>query len=171
MVSRAIISGLMSAGINVQNLEATAIPITRTMMTTMIDVSGGIHVRLEPNRADYLLIEFFDKQGITISKSQEKKIEGAYFKEDLRRVSIQEIGNVSYPSGVLDIYSRAFARYLNIAAVRSSSSKIVIDYVYAVAGAILPQLLAKFGCDAVVLNASLQEMAITVTQKEVLLIN
>ena len=169
MVSRAIISGLMSAGINVQNLEATAIPITRTMMTTMIDVSGGIHVRLEPNRADYLLIEFFDKQGITISKSQEKKIEGAYFKEDLRRVSIQEIGNVSYPSGVLDIYSRAFARYLNIAAVRSSSSKIVIDYVYAVAGAILPQLLAKFGCDAVVLNASLQEMAITVTQKEVLL--
>ena len=169
MVSRALISGLMSAGVNVQNLEATAIPITRTMMTTMIDVSGGIHIRLEPNRADYLLIEFFDKQGITISKSQEKKIEGAYFKEDLRRVSIQEIGSVSYPSGVLDIYSRAFARYLNIAAVRNSSSKIIIDYVYAVAGAILPQLLAKFGCDAVVLNASLQEMAISATQKEVLL--
>ena len=169
MVSRAIISGLMSAGVNVQNLEATAIPITRTMMATMIDVSGGIHIRLEPNRADYLLIEFLDKQGITISKSQEKKIEGAYFKEDLRRVSIQEIGSVSYPSGVLDIYSRAFARYLNIAAVRNSSSKIIIDYVYAVAGAILPQLLAKFGCDAVVLNASLQEMAISATQKEVLL--
>ncbi len=169
MVSRAIIAGLMSAGINVQNLEATAIPITRTMMTTIIDVSGGIHIRLEPDRADYLLIEFFDKQGITISKSQEKKIEGAYFKEDLRRVSIQEIGNVSYPSGVLDIYSRAFARYLNIAAVRNSSSKIIIDYVYAVAGAILPQLLAKFGCDAVVLNASLQEMAISATQKEMLL--
>jgi mannose-1-phosphate guanylyltransferase / phosphomannomutase len=169
MVSRAIIAGLMSAGINVQNLEATAIPITRTLMTTMIDVSGGIHIRLEPNRADYLLIEFFDKQGITISKSQEKKIEGAYFKEDLRRVSIQEIGNVSYPSGVLDIYSRAFARYLNIAAVRNSSSKIIIDYVYAVAGAILPQLLAKFGCDAVVLNASLQEMAISITQREMLL--
>ena len=169
MIGRAMIAGLMSAGINVQNLEATAIPITRTMMTTMIDVSGGIHIRLEPNRPDYLLIEFFDRQGISISKSQEKKIEGAYFKEDLRRVSVQEIGSVSYPSGVMDTYSRAFARYINIAAVRSSSSKIVIDYVYAVAGAILPQLLAKFGCDAVVLNASLQETAISATQKEVLL--
>ena len=169
MIGRAMIAGLMSAGINVQNLEATAIPITRTMMTTMIDVAGGIHIRLEPNRPDYLLIEFFDRQGISVSKSQEKKIEGAYFKEDLRRVSLQEIGSVSYPSGVLDTYSRAFARYINIAAVRSSSSKIVIDYVYAVAGAILPQLLAKFGCDAVVLNASLQETAISATQKEVLL--
>lgn len=169
MVSRAMIAGLMSAGINVQNLEATAIPIARTMMTTKIDVSGGIHIRLDPNRPDYLLIEFFDRQGISISKSTEKKIEGTYFKEDLRRVSVQEIGSVSYPSGVLDTYSRAFARYINIAAVRSSSSKIVIDYVYAVAGAILPQLLAKFGCDAVVLNASLQETAISATQKEVLL--
>ena len=49
MVGRAIISGLMSTGINVQNLEATAIPIARTMMTTMIDVVGGLHLRLEPN--------------------------------------------------------------------------------------------------------------------------
>ena len=169
MVGRAIIAGLMSAGINVQNLEATAIPIARTMMTKMVDVAGGIHIRLEPNRPDYLLIEFFDRQGISISKSQEKKIEGAYFKEDLRRVGIEEIGSVSYPSGVLEAYSRAFERYINIEAVRSSSSKIVIDYVYAVAGAILPQLLAKFGCDAVVLNASLKETAISATQKEVLL--
>ena len=45
----------------------------------------------------------------------------------------------------------------------------MIDYVYAVSGAILPQLLAKFGCDAVVLNASLKESAIVTTEKEVLL--
>ena len=169
MIGRAIIAGLMSAGINVQNLEATAIPISRTMMTNVFDVSGGIHIRLEPDKPDYLLIEFFDKQGISISKSQEKKIEGAYFKEDLRRVTIEEIGSVSYPSGILDTYSRTFERYVNIEAVRNSSSKIVIDYVYGVAGAILPQLLAKFGCDAVVLNASLKERAISATQKELLL--
>ena len=169
MIGRAMIAGLMSAGINVENLEATAIPITRTIMTNMVNVAGGIHIRLEPNRPDYLLIEFFDRQGISISKSQEKKIEGAYFKEDLRRVAIEEIGSVGYPSGIMDTYSRTFERHINIEAVRSSSSKIVIDYVYAVAGAILPQLLAKFGCDAVVLNASLKETAISSVQKEVLL--
>ena len=170
MIGRAIVAGLMSAGVHVQNLEATAIPIARTMMVTnLMDVAGGIHIRLEPDKPDYLLIEFFDRQGISISKSQEKKIEGAYFKEDLRRVGIQEIGSVSYPSGILDTYSRTFERYINIEAVRNSSSKIVIDYVYAVSGAILPQLLAKFGCDAVVLNASLKETAIVADQKEVLI--
>jgi mannose-1-phosphate guanylyltransferase / phosphomannomutase len=169
MIGRAMIAGLMSAGVNVQNLEATAIPIARTMMNNLSDLSGGIHIRLEPNRPDYLLIEFFDRQGISISKSKEKKIEGTYFKEDLRRVAIQEIGSVSYPSGILDTYSRTFERYINVAAVRNSSSKIVIDYVYGVSGAILPQLLAKFGCDAVVLNASLRETAISATEKEVLI--
>ncbi len=170
MIARAMVAGLMSAGVHVQNLEATAIPIARTMMVTnFMDVAGGIHIRLEPDKPDYLLIEFFDRQGISISKSQEKKIEGAYFKEDLRRVGIQEIGSVSYPSGILDTYSRTFERYINIEAVRNSSSKIIIDYVYAVSGAILPQLLAKFGCDAVVLNASLKETAIVADQKEVLI--
>ena len=169
MVGRAIISGLMSAGVNVLNLEATAIPISRTMMANLIDVSGGLHIRLDPNRPDYLLIEFFDRQGISISKSIEKKIEGTYFKEDLRRVAVQEIGNVSYPSGILDTYSRTFEKHINIEAVRNSSSKIVIDYVYGVSGAILPQLLAKFGCDAVVLNASLRETAISAMEKEMLL--
>ena len=169
MVSRSLIAGLMSAGIDVQNLEATAIPISRTMTTNLQGVSGGIHVRLEPDRPDYVLIEFFDKQGINISKSKEKKIEGAYFKEDLRRVSIQQIGNVAYPGQEIETYSRTFEKHLNIEAVRNSGSKIVIDYVYAVSGAILPQLLAKFGCDAVVLNASLKQTAISATEKELLL--
>jgi mannose-1-phosphate guanylyltransferase/phosphomannomutase len=168
MVSRALIAGLMSAGINVQNLEATAIPISRTM-TTILAVSGGIHVRLDPDRPDYILIEFFDKYGINLSKSKEKKIEGAYFKEDLRRASIQEIGNVAYPDQVIETYSRSFERHLNIEAIRHSASRVVIDYVYAVSGAILPQLLAKFGCDAVVLNASLKQSALFTPEKEVLL--
>ena len=168
MVSRSLISGLMSAGINVQNLEATAIPISRTI-TDNIKAAGGIHVRLEPDRPDHILIEFFDQNGINISKSKEKKVEGTYFKEDLRRVSIPEIGTVAYPDGTIETYSQTFEDHLNIEAVRANASRVVIDYVYAVSGAILPLLLAKFGCDAVVLNASLKQNAITAPEKEVLL--
>jgi mannose-1-phosphate guanylyltransferase / phosphomannomutase len=168
MVSRSLISGLMSAGINIQNLDSTAIPIARTMAASF-DVAGGIHVRLHPDRPDHVLIEFLDKQGINISKAKEKKIEGTYFKEDLRRVSVTEIGNVSYASGVMDLYTESFEKHLNVEALRSSGAKIVIDYVYAVSGAVLPQLLAKFGCDAVVLNASLNQNSLSTDQREHLL--
>jgi mannose-1-phosphate guanylyltransferase / phosphomannomutase len=168
MVSRSLISGLMSVGIDIQNLDATAIPISRTM-ATKLGVIGGIHVRMHPDRADYILIEFFDRKGINISKAQEKKIEGAYFKEELRRVSVQEIGNIFSPSEVAASYSRSFENLLNVTAIRNSRAKIVIDYGYAVSGAILPQLLAKYGCDAVVLNASLRQKAVSVLERETLL--
>jgi mannose-1-phosphate guanylyltransferase/phosphomannomutase len=168
MVSRSLIAGLMSTGVNIQNLEATAIPLARTMVPKL-QVSGGIHVRLHPDRPDFILIEFFDQQGINISKSKEKKIEGTYFKEDLRRVPIAEIGDMAYPSQILEIYSRSFETHLNVEALRNSRARVVIDYVYAVSGAILPVLLAKFGCDAVVLNASLSERAVAGEEREGLL--
>ncbi|MCT7951793.1 mannose-1-phosphate guanyltransferase [Ancylothrix sp. C2] len=156
MVSRSLIAGLMSVGVHIQNLEATAIPLARAIIPTL-SVAGGIHVRLHPERADSMLIEFFDEKGINISKPREKKIEGAYFKEDFRRAQIQEIGNMAYPSQVLELYNSAYESNLNTQAIYHSRAKVVIDYVYAVAGAVLPQLLAKYGCDAVVLNASLNQ--------------
>ncbi len=168
MVSRALIAGLMSVGVNIQNLEATAIPVTRMVLPTL-SVAGGIHVRVHPDRPDYILIEIFDSKGINISKGQEKKIEGAYSKEDLRRSQIQEIGNVGYPSQVIDLYSTGFEKNLNIEAIRHSGSKVVIDYAYSVSGAVLPILLAKFGCDAVVLNASLNQVSLSAHDREGLL--
>ncbi|WP_299416348.1 mannose-1-phosphate guanyltransferase [Acaryochloris sp. IP29b_bin.148] len=168
MVSRSLISGIMSVGIDVQNLEATALPIARCVPRTS-SVIGGVHVRIHPDRSDFILIEFFDDQGINISKAKEKKIEGAYFKEDFRRAPIGEIGGITYPGGLLDDYAQIFEKWLNTAVVREGDFKVVIDYVYAVSGAVLPRLLSKFGCDAVVLNASLRTKGPTPEQREELL--
>ncbi|GAB4323847.1 MAG: mannose-1-phosphate guanyltransferase [Leptolyngbyaceae cyanobacterium] len=168
MVSRSLIAGLMSVGVNIQNLEATAIPVARSIVPSL-SIAGGIHVRVHPDRADHILIEFFDHKGINISKAREKKIEGAYFKEDFRRAQMHEIGTMAYANQVIDIYGINFERHLNVEAIRHSSSKVVIDYVYAVSGAVLPQILAKFGCDAVVLNASLNQMVPSSADREALL--
>ncbi|MEM9923618.1 MAG: mannose-1-phosphate guanyltransferase [Cyanobacteria bacterium P01_D01_bin.50] len=168
MVTRSLIAGLMSVGIEIQNLDATALPIARTIIPNM-GVAGGIHVRVHPNRPDYLLIEFMDNKGINIPKAKEKKIEGAYFKEDMRRAQISEIGNVSYPSQLVERYCNAFENLLNIDTIRHSRAKVAIDYVYGVSGAVLPQMLDKFGADAVVLNASLNKIATSETDREALL--
>jgi mannose-1-phosphate guanylyltransferase/phosphomannomutase len=168
MVSRSLIAGLMSVGVNVQNLEATAIPVARTLLIQM-GVAGGIHVRLHPDRPDHILIEFFDEHGIDIPKGKEKKIEGAYFKEDLRRSAIHEIGDVTYPTQAVSAYTTTFEKYLNLEAMMNSQAKVVIDYVYAVSGAVLPQILGKFGCDAVVLNASLRQAALSNDEREAML--
>lgn len=168
MVTRSLIAGLMSVGVDVQNLDTTAIPIARTVIPSM-GVAGGIHVRVHPERRDYILIEFMDSKGINISKGVEKKIEGAYFKEDMRRAQSHEIGDVAYSSQLMDCYTTAFERMLNVDTLRNSRAKVVIDYVYAVSGAVLPQMLDKFGADAVVLNASLNKSVISTADREGLL--
>jgi mannose-1-phosphate guanylyltransferase / phosphomannomutase len=168
MVTRSLIAGLMSVGVDIQNLDATAIPIARTVIPKM-GVAGGIHVRVHPDRADYILIEFMDDKGINLSKPKEKKIEGAFFKEDMRRALVHEVGDVAYPSQVADTYCDAFEKFLHIDTIRNSRAKVVIDYVYAVSGAVLPQMLDKFGADAVVLNASLNKSAMSSTNREALL--
>jgi mannose-1-phosphate guanylyltransferase / phosphomannomutase len=168
MVTRSLIAGLMSVAVDIQNLDATAIPIARTVIPTM-GVAGGIHVRVHPDRPDYILIEFMDAKGINLSKSKEKKIEGAFFKEDMRRALVHEIGDVAYPSQVADAYCMAFEKFLHIDTIRNSRAKVVIDYVYAVSGAVLPQMLDQFGADVVVLNASLNKSAMSATNREALL--
>ncbi|WP_319633229.1 mannose-1-phosphate guanyltransferase [Romeriopsis navalis] len=168
MVSRSIMSGLMSVGIHIQDLESTAIPVARSVVP-VLDVAGGIHIRVDPRRSNRILIEFFDEKGINLSKTAEKKIEGAFFKEDFRRAAMAEIGNIVEVNQAIEIYSRGFAKEINAEAVEHSSTKVVIDYAYAVSGAVLPQLLAKFGCDAVVLNASLTQKAPTSQDRETLL--
>ncbi len=169
MVTRSLISGLMSVGVNIQNLEATAIPIARFIAPTL-GVVGGVHVRIHPDRHDHVLIEFLDSNGINLSKALEKKIEGTYFKEDFRRARIEEIGEITYPSRILDYYNSGFAQNLNTETIRfSSCKKVVIDYVYAVSGAVLPRILGKFGSDVIVLNASLNQMVPPASDRDRLL--
>lgn len=169
MVTRSLISGLMSVGVNIQNLEATAIPIARFIAPTL-GVVGGIHVRIHPDRHDHVLIEFLDSSGININKAQEKKIEGTYFKEDFRRARIEEIGEITYPSRILDYYNSGFAQNLNLETIRfSPCKKVVIDYVYAVSGAVLPRILGKLGSEVIVLNASLNQVAPPASDRDRLL--
>lgn len=168
MISRSLISGLMSVGIHIQNLEATALPIARYTARAR-EVVGGIHVRIHPDRSDFIQIEFFDEQGINVSKAKEKKIEGAFFKEDFRRASIAEIGSITYDNQALDAYADGFEKLIRIRN-EQTPFKVVIDYVYAVAGAVLPNLLNKVGCDVVVLNASLRQIPPGSEDREELLV-
>jgi mannose-1-phosphate guanylyltransferase/phosphomannomutase len=168
MIARALSAGLMSAGQHVANLEATALPIARTVLP-MLGCAGGIHVRVDLQHADHILIEFLDEQGLSLGREAERSLENAYFKEDLRRANLDEIGEMSFPHGVLERYRSAFETQIDSAALSRSHSRIVIDYAYAVSGAVLPPILARYNCDAVILNASLRPFAPSTAEREVLL--
>ncbi|MEZ0374835.1 MAG: sugar phosphate nucleotidyltransferase, partial [Candidatus Sericytochromatia bacterium] len=112
LFSRAFASGVLSVGVDIQNLESMALPVVRTQVPSL-DVAGGVHVRIvpEPSR-DKISIEFLDANGMNISPQAEKKIESTYQKEDFRRARVIEIGEIQYPSRVIEKYQEGFLKYI-----------------------------------------------------------
>lgn len=181
MLSRAIISGLISVGIEVQNLESMPLPISRYYVKTQ-RASGLIHVRVSQREPEKVSMEFFDGEGIAITKAMERKIESTFFKGDFPRCLPADVGNISYPSRVREYYMDEFLKHVkgqvfeedkvpfcivpgsNYTRVTKSGSisthapRVVIDYAMAETGAILPDLLGQVGIETVVLNSSIRNM-------------
>jgi len=167
MLKRAIISGLPSAGINVADVSTLPIPVARYMVHAT-NAAGGIHVRQSPLDNRVVDIKFFDSQGLDIDTVAERKIENIYFREDYRRVYLDEIGKIHYQSGVEDTYIGGFFDALRGEALDAIANnfKIIVDYAHANASTIAATVLRKLRCDVVELNANLNEERIFQTPAE-----
>jgi mannose-1-phosphate guanylyltransferase/phosphomannomutase len=167
MLKRAIISGLPSAGVNVADVSTVPIPVARYMVSAT-NVAGGIHVRLSPLDNRVVDIKFFDAQGLDIDRSVERSIENIFFREDYRRVYLDEIGRISYQNGVEDIYIKGFFDALRPEALNAIANRfnIVVDYANANASNIASMVIRRLRCDAVELNANLNEDRIFQTPQE-----
>jgi len=156
MIKRAIISGLPSAGVNVLDLRSAPIPVAR-FMTRYLGARGGIHVRLSPFDQRTVDIRFFDGQGGNLSKAAERNIERVYFREDFRRVYLDEIGTIEYAPMVTDTYIREFMKCVDVEEIRRAGFYLVADYAYAPSAEVLPAILTALNCNVVALNARIDE--------------
>ena len=156
MISRAVISGLISAGANVTDLSVLPAPVTRYWAKH--NRMPAMHVQtspVDPRSAD---IRIFDTQGLDLDKRNERKLEGLFFREDIRRVPHYEMGRIVRREDETDGYIGDLLRNLDIEAVRGAAFKIVIDYNNGAAARLLPRVLQELNCDVIPLNASPAEI-------------
>jgi mannose-1-phosphate guanylyltransferase / phosphomannomutase len=152
MIKRAVISGLPSAGIHANDLRSMPIPVAR-YYTNATSAAGGVHVRLSPFDQRVVDIRFFDGEGRNLSKNAERGIERVFFREDFRRVYLNEIGTIDYAPQVIETYTEGFLAAVNAEAIRQAGFKIVADYAYAPTSEVLPRILTELGVDVVPLAA------------------
>lgn len=156
LFSRAFASGVLSVGVHIQNLEACALPVARIQIPSL-DVAGGVHVRLVADATrEKISIEFLDSSGLNISPQNEKKIEATWQKEDFRRARVMELGEIQYPSRIIEKYQEGFLKVLS-PFKPSRPMKVVLDYMFQASHVILPTLMGRMGMDTVVLNAHVAE--------------
>jgi len=165
MIKRAIISGLLSTGVDVHDFRVCPIPVVRYQMGSH-GAMGGVHVRKSPYDPDLIDIKFFDERGMDISSSREKSIERLFFREDFRRAKIEEIGRLSLPVYDVEFYKHGILSFIDRDSIRRRSLRIVIDYAYGSSSMIFPQILGELGCEVIALNAYMDETRITKSGEE-----
>ncbi|HTI13307.1 MAG TPA: mannose-1-phosphate guanyltransferase [Dictyobacter sp.] len=154
MIKRGINAGMPSAGINVHDINQVPLPIARYYIRTT-GAAGGVHVSVSPEDQRVVDIKIFDQNGLDINKTTERKIENLFFREDFRRVYLDEIGAIDVLSNnsVIGHYLEGFNKVVDYDVVRKRKFQLVVDYAHGSTTPILSGILADLGCEVIVLNA------------------
>ena len=152
MINRALISGLLSAGVKVHELRALPIPIVRYQLKSGGE-QGGLHTRKSPFDAKMVDIIFFDKDGRDLPAGKIKNLERMFLREDFARAEPEDTGVIEFPHRVMEGYREGLLSYIDTQAIREAKYKVVIDYAYGAAANIFPSILGALGIEVVALNA------------------
>ena len=166
MIKRGIISGILSAGVNVGDMLNAPIPVARYEIGNDGEI-GGIHIRQSPYDSKLIDIKFFDKFGSDISINQEKSIEQLFFREDFKKADMDKVGMITVPPRANEFYKTGYLNTIK-KKVKSSkkSMKIVVDYAHSTASLVFPTILGELGVEVIALNAYIDAEKITKSKEE-----
>jgi mannose-1-phosphate guanylyltransferase/phosphomannomutase len=156
IIKRAMVAGLNAAGVDCHDLELAPVPVARFYARTQRSM-GGIAVRSAPGDPQSVEIEFFDQRGIDIDASTQRKIERAYYRDDLRRAFHHEIGELTFPPRGREYYLRGVLDAVDVEAIRRSRPKLVVDYAWGAAVHTGPVVLGRIAADVLAVNAVLDD--------------
>jgi len=156
MIKRAIVSGIVSGGAQVRDLDELPVPVTQ-FATRYGRAEAGMHVLVSPLDQRSADIRFFDRDGLPIDKRAERRLENLYFREDFRRAAFYEMGDIEEHFTALPDYIEHLLGNVDAEAVRAAHFRLVIDYDYSQASQVLPEVLHRLGVTTVPLNAGVAE--------------
>ena len=163
VIKRAMVAGLNAAGVDCHDLELVPVPVARFYARSERAL-GGISVRTSPYDAQSVDIEFFDERGIDLGAGAQRKIERAYYRDDLRRAFHHEFGELNFPPRGREYYLRALLDAIDVDVVRNRAPKLVVDYAWGSAILTGPVVSGRLGADVLAVNAVLDERRTTLTQ-------
>src|SRR5712671_3258095 len=158
MISRALMSGMISSGTSVTDLSVLPAPVSRYWARH--NHVSAVHVQtspVDPRSAD---IRIFDDHGLELDKRSERRLESLFFREDIRRVSHYEMGRIVRRDGQSERYVEDMIAKLDLEALRGAAFKVLIDYNNGAAATVLPRVLQEMNCTVIPLNASPAEIII-----------
>lgn len=163
--ARALFCGIMSAGVDVEDLGIAPIPVVRWLLAKR-PRSGGVHVRKSPRDPAGQDLIFFNGNGTDLSTGQARSIELLFDREDFPRADYRALGTLTRTEEPFADYRSAFRSFINSMSIRLANLKIVVDYSHGGSAEVLPEIFSALGVDAVNINAVIDPNRITRTREQ-----
>ncbi|HOL39657.1 MAG TPA: mannose-1-phosphate guanyltransferase [Dictyoglomaceae bacterium] len=168
MIKRAILTGILSSGVNVFDIRTLPIPVARYSIENL-NANAGIHIRISPSDNEKILIELFDNKGVNIDKNTERKVENIFFREDFRRTYTDEVGEIKFPPHIIEYYTLGLLKNIDARSISDHTYKIVIDYQGNSSSLFLPSIISKLKIESISLNLYGEDYTkVSTTPEEVL---
>src|SRR5919108_6486639 len=165
IIKRAMVAGLNAAGVDCHDLELVPVPVARFYARSSRAL-GGLAVRTSTFDPQSVEIEFFDARGIDVDAGTQRKIERAFYRDDLRRAFHHEIGELNFPPRGREYYLRGLLDTINADVIRASKPKLVVDYSYGAATLTGPVVLGRVGGEVLAMDAVLDEDRVVLSEEQ-----
>ncbi len=171
VLKRAVMVGCNSAGVNIDDLEAATVPVTRHQVRSASSI-GGVTVRLAPDDPQSVVIRFFDERGLDIDESTQRRVERLYQREEFRRALTPDMGEIGFPGRALEHYTSVLVESLEggptgVTEIASAGFKLVLDYSFGTTSFVMPNVLAKLGAEVLVVNPYASTSAVVGNDREI----
>ena len=154
MLSKAVISGLMSTGCHAFFAGMAPTPSLQFAVKNH-KMDGGIIVTASHNPPEYNGIKVIWNDGIETSHEQETEIENIYFDNKIVYASWDKLGTVQELPGINDEYVQAIKQHVETEKIATKQFHVVVDAANSVGGLTCPQLARELGCRITTINANI----------------
>ena len=148
LIKRALLAGILSTGVHVDDLRVMPAPVNRHLLKTQ-GYAAGVHVRTSESDPEAVQIDVFEHPGIQAGPALEKEIEKHASRQEFRRASYADLGELAYPARAAESYAEDLVRTLDVAAIRARRFRIAVDYTYSSASIILPLVLGALDVEKI----------------------
>ncbi len=153
MVSRAVVSGLMSVGIDVIDIGIVPTP-TVEIAVKKLKAAGGICVTASHNPSEWNALKFFSSTGEFITPEQYKELDAIFNSGAFSYVTWDKVGQVSYQAKWIEQHVKMTLamKTINRPAIKKRKFKIVVDAINGAGSLALPMLLEQLGAKVIRIN-------------------
>ena len=153
MFARAATAGLNSVGVDVIDVGLVATP-TVQLAVEHHRAAGGIILTASHNPIEWNALKFVGPDGIFLDVRAGTRVRELAAGESLPRASYNAIGGVEADSDAISRHLAAVLalRGVDIKAIRRRRFRVALDTIRGAGGAVMPELLERFGCRVTAIN-------------------